>query len=366
MRLTSGMRIVQWDPADATALHGCKAVWDAAQAIDDPDGPRLAEQVMRGWLRLSFTGDPAETWYLPGTEPGRVLGWYRLVLPDLENLDHAELIVVVHPEQRRRGLGRVLLRHGAERAADAARSVLGGEVRDGSAGDAFARAIGAKAGMAAALRRLDLRTAPSGKFAALRAQAAVAAAGYSLLRWTGPTPPEYQEAMARVLNAYADAPHDEGVEAEAWDADRLRQRGDTTLRLMGLRTYTIAAAHAASAELTGMTQVSVAPDNPQWGHQGLTAVTRPHRGHRLGLLLKAAMLEWLAEAEPAIERIQTGNAVANDHMIAVNDALGFELVPPVAHSVELTVADALSRLPVSRRSRGGGGTLGCAASPWRS
>ena len=63
-------------------------------------------------------------------------------------------------------------------------------------------------------------------------------------------------------------------------------------------------------------------------------MTRQHRGHRLGLLVKTAMLDWLAEAEPAIERIETGNAAANDHMIAVNDVLGFELDLPASH-VEL-------------------------------
>jgi GNAT superfamily N-acetyltransferase len=337
------MRIVQWDPADMAALRGCKATWEAALDIDDPDGPRMTDRVMQGFLRVSFTGDPAETWYIPGTEPGSVIGWYRLGLPDLENLDHAGLHIVIHPDQRRRGLGRALLRHGAERAAATGRSVLGGEVPDDSAGDAFATAIGAKPGMAAALRRLDLRTAPAGKFARLHAEAAAAATGYSLVRWTGPTPPEYQAGMAGVLNAYADAPHDEGMEAEAWDADRLRERGDTMQREMGLRVHAIAAVHDASGEVAGMTWLAIEPDDPRWGHQGLTAVTRPHRGHRLGLLLKTAMLKWLAGAEPAVERIETGNAAANDHMIAVNDALGFELVSPAAHTVELTVADALGQ-----------------------
>ena len=111
---------------------------------------------------------------------------------------------------------------------------------------------------------------------------------------------------------------------------------------MGVRSYTIAAVHDASGELAAMTQLSVDPDSPQWGHQGLTAVTRQHRGHRLGLLVKTAMLDWLAETAPAIERINTGNASANDHMIAVNEVLGFELDPPELHSVELAVADALA------------------------
>src|ERR1700760_2351511 len=125
------MRITQWDPADTAALSGCKAAWDAAQDIDDPDGPRMTERVMGALLRLTFIGDPAEVWFIPGAEPGSVIGWYRLVLPDLEDLDRAGLMIVIHPEHRRQGLGLALLGHAADRAAATGRSVFGGEVPDG-------------------------------------------------------------------------------------------------------------------------------------------------------------------------------------------------------------------------------------------
>lgn len=54
----------------------------------------------------------------------------------------------------------------------------------------------------------------------------------------------------------------------------------------------------------------------------------PHRGHRIGLLTKAAMLEWMATAEPQLERIETNNAAVNSSMISVNEALGVELSEP--------------------------------------
>jgi hypothetical protein len=54
----------------------------------------------------------------------------------------------------------------------------------------------------------------------------------------------------------------------------------------------------------------------------MTAVARAHRGHRLGLLLKVAMLGLLAEREPQIERILTYNAEPNQHMIAASEAPG--------------------------------------------
>jgi RimJ/RimL family protein N-acetyltransferase len=54
-----------------------------------------------------------------------------------------------------------------------------------------------------------------------------------------------------------------------------------------------------------------------------TVVTRKHRGHRLGLLVKIAMMEWLATTEPQLERITTWNAEVNEHMIAINEAMGY-------------------------------------------
>jgi RimJ/RimL family protein N-acetyltransferase len=69
-------------------------------------------------------------------------------------------------------------------------------------------------------------------------------------------------------------------------------------------------------------------------------VTRPHRGHRLGLLTKAAMLDWLATAEPQLARVETNNAAVNSYMIAVNEALGFELAEPGFQFFALPVSQA--------------------------
>jgi GNAT superfamily N-acetyltransferase len=334
------MRIERWDPSHDETLRGCLEVRQAVHAVDDPLGPPKSARVLDGWLRAGWIGDPGEVWFVPGPEPGGVVAWYRLGLPDLENRDRAVLDILVRPERRREGIGRALLRHAAERAAAAGRVALDGEVRDGLAGDAFAAWAGATCGVAGTLRVLDLGTAPAGKFAGLRAAAARAAAGYSLVSWTGPTPDEYLEPMAALINAFGDAPRDAGVEAQTWDARRIRDRGDALLEILGVRAYTVAATRDATGELAAMTQLNVDPEHPGWGHQALTAVSRAHRGHRLGLLVKTAMLEWLTVVEPELERIQTGNAAGNEHMIAVNDALGFAACSPAFHTVELGVKDA--------------------------
>ena len=185
---------------------------------------------------------------------------------------------------------------------------------------------------------------PDGRVALLREQAAQAAAGYSVVTWDGRTPEEYLARYAELENAMADAPHDAGEENPVWDADRVREQMDDIRERQGRHVYTLAALHDASGEMAAVTSVERDQDFPEWGHQQITAVIRKHRGHRLGLLVKAAMLDWLAVAEPGIERILTYNAAANQHMIAINEQLGYELLEPLEQSYEIAVAD-LSRLP---------------------
>jgi GNAT superfamily N-acetyltransferase len=339
------MRIVQLDPADRDAMRACHEVHVAASATDDPHEPPLSLRVFGVWLTSGWEGDPGEVWYVPGESPGEALAWYRLNLPDLENKDRAFLIPVVRPTARRNGIGRQLLRHGADRAAANGRTILGSVAVQDSAGAAFAMAARAKAGLVEARRLLDLHKVPATEFARLRERAATAATGYTIVSWTGPTPEEYLSLVAGALNAMNDAPSDEGWEDEIWDADRVRDRANMVVRLTDARGYSVAALHDASGEMAALTQVDVDPERPDWGYQGLTAVTRPHRGHRLGLLTKAIMMEWLTTAEPQVERVVTGNAESNRHMIAVNDALGYELYPPGWQSYEIPVTKALRAFP---------------------
>jgi GNAT superfamily N-acetyltransferase/RimJ/RimL family protein N-acetyltransferase len=339
------MRIVRADALDRATTQACFEVLRAAAGVDDPDGPPWSLRRLRGWLE--HPTDPSELWIAVDETTGARHGWCGLRMPERENRDRVNASVEVLPSSRRRGIGTALLRHAAERAEAAGRSVLASESFQGSAGAAFAARIGATAGLVEARRVLALGLIPAGRIADLREQAARAAAGYSLVCWDGRTPDEYLARCAEVENAMADAPHDAGQETEVWDADRYREQVDDLREARGRHVYTLAALHEASGEMAAVTAVEADPDSPEWGHQQLTAVIRKHRGHRLGLLVKTAMLDWLAEAEPQLERIVTGNAAVNQHMIAINDQLGYELLEPSAQSYEIAVAD-LYRLPAGR------------------
>ena len=180
--------------------------------------------------------------------------------------------------------------------------------------------------MAEARRVLDVTRVPPGRFAGLRDGVARAAAGYALVTWTGEVPEEHLGGVAFVREALYDAPWD--FEAGRWDAERVREEVNRRVARSGNQYYNVAAVHGAIGQMAALTGLSAAPEVPEWGRQDPTMVARPHRGHRLGMLVKAAMLEWVATAEPGLRMIQTGNADGNAHMIAINDQLGYELLQP--------------------------------------
>ena len=332
------MRIEQPDPADEKIARACYDVMLAAHEADDPVEPAMSYETFRLYLRQGWEKTPAEL-RTAVDDADAVVGYYRMNLPDLENLDEANNGPVVHPAARRRGIGRELLRHEGSRARANGRTRFGASVTAGTAGDAFAQAVGARLDLEEVRRIQYLREITPGTVAALRASAEQAAAGYSLVSWAGHTPDEYCGPLAEVFNAFNDAPHGENTQPEQWDAARVRDRTGLHVRAGLLRSHAVAAICDATGEMAGYCEVIVDPEVPEWGFQQLTAVIRWHRGHRLGLLVKAAMLELLASEEPQVEQIATGNAAANEHMIAVNEQLAYRVVEPGWRFYEMPVAD---------------------------
>jgi GNAT superfamily N-acetyltransferase len=316
------MKLERFDPAaDNEALRACYDIFLAGAPADDPDGPRMSFRVFAAWLELGWTEDPQESWLARGSS-GEPCGWYLLSLPRRENRHLANVTLVVHPSRRRAGLGTALLGHAGARARELSRAQLQCRARAGSPGSAFARARGAQPGLTEERRVLDVGAVPAARLAGLRQKAESAARGYSLLRWDGPAPEEHLAGVVALYAAMDDIPREAGHEPQRWDAERVRAE-HIRVAAQGVRQHTVAARSLATGELAGLTQLIVDPADPVWGYQDLTAVTRPHRGHRIGLLVKVAMLELLAEREPQVTRILTENAALNQHMIAINDELGF-------------------------------------------
>jgi RimJ/RimL family protein N-acetyltransferase len=323
------MQIELFDPkADTDSLRACYQIALACHSCDTPFLPPPSFAAVEGeWAHGWGMGDPSQTW-LARDDSGEAVGCCRLTLPQRDNREVAFCDVLVTPERRRSGIGSALLAHCADNTRQADRARLRAMAVDRSAGEAFARAKGASGGIDEVMRAMEIDASLPARVAELRAGALTLAAGYEMLSWQAPTPDEYLGELAELHRLFADAPMDEGMEPMAMDPDRLRSMEDAMLAV-GVKRYTVVARHAADGQLVALTEIATDPETPEWGFQLLTSVRREHRGHRLGLLVKIAMLEVLAEREPGLRHIFTGNAGANEHMIAINEQLGYRIVAAV-------------------------------------
>jgi GNAT superfamily N-acetyltransferase len=317
--------IERFDPAAEPSLtRAWYALYAAGAAVDEPGGPAMSFGVWAGLKARGWCGEPRENWLARAAPGGEVLGGYSLELPDQDNQTRASLNLLVGPDRRRAGIGTALLGHARARAAELGRRTTTSLILTGTAADGFFRAYGATAELIEARRTLDVAAIPAGHLGRLRASAEAAAAGYTLVTWGGVTPDVWLGPAARLNEAMADAPHGAGEEPQVWDADRVRLVDQLGLE-HGLRRHAVAAVAPGTGELAALTQVAIEEPDPAWAHQELTAVVRAHRGHRLGLLTKVAMLELLLAREPQVTRVQTWNGEDNAHMVAINEQLGFRL-----------------------------------------
>jgi RimJ/RimL family protein N-acetyltransferase len=319
------VHIERFDPAtDAEKIRICYDIYVAAHKVEEPTMPPRSLPVFAGSVSRGWDADPRQGWLVPGDEPGTWAGWCVLVFPVHENTHRGWIDITVAPAYRRRGIGTALLRQAVASAAERGRTQLTCDTKEDSAGTAFAVAMGATRGISDIRRVLDLADLPAGRLDALRRQAQAASTGYSLLTWRGACAEEHLAQVAAVIMALNDAPHNPDDEPERLDADRLRASKELEV-IQQTRGYSVAARYDQTGELVALTRIVVDPGRPQWGSQQLTAVARAHRGHRLGLLIKVAMMDWLAEAEPQLEHIMTWNADSNSHMIGINEALGYHV-----------------------------------------
>jgi len=299
-----------------TGLHDAYVVGYAHEP-----GPVLSPAHFAVILSTGGPGDRSEGWVM--TDGGKVVGGYGLGLPLHDNTHMGWLFpLVVRPELRGRGLGHELFEHALGRMRANGRTLLLGETPDVGIGARFARAHGMEVALKEARRTLDLRTADWARLRAMLPDVP----GYHLERFEGPAGPELLADLATLMGGMNDAPRDAGVEDANFTLERMRAREESVAR-SGATCYTMIARRDSDGAPAGYTRVFLKADRSDgWGNQADTTVLREHRGHRLGLLLKIANLLWIREREPHLERIITWNATSNAHMLAINEAMGFELL----------------------------------------
>ncbi|MDQ6934513.1 MAG: GNAT family N-acetyltransferase [Actinomycetota bacterium] len=318
------MELTEFSADDETAVAGWVAVVNASQETDSPWEPPKTAYRMGMEMRYGWDGELGR--YFLARDGCTAVGVLEVHTSDYDNLDMAWLELMVHPAHRRRGHGTAVFAVASETCAGIGRNLLGMDGWDNPATTGFAAAAGAELKSRTIQRRMMIRQVPAAQLARMYDETVARAADYELVRIAGRTPPELLEALAEATGAINDAPLDDlEMEDERYDAARVAAYESAQID-GDHRFYRVLARHRVSGEIGGHTVVSVDADQPAVADQHDTSVVATHRGHRLGLLLKTDMVRWLVEAEPEVTAIDTWNAESNDHMIAVNEALGYRVI----------------------------------------
>jgi GNAT superfamily N-acetyltransferase len=145
---------------------------------------------------------------------------------------------------------------------------------------------------------------------------------YRVETWQGRTPDARAASLAALhARMSTDAPSAQlAHEPEVWDTERLRRYESSQLE-GGRSVLRAVAVDASDDRVVAFTTLVGSGGGAPW-YQHDTLVHAEHRGHRLGMLVKAANLLALAELEPE-SVVRTWNAEENRPMLRVNEALGF-------------------------------------------
>ena len=121
-----------------------------------------------------------------------------------------------------------------------------------------------------------------------------------------------------------DAPTDDlALAEEDWDADRLRASNARSPRRRVAGSSRPSPGTCRPAVSSASPGVGVSAGSPDLGYQQDTLVLTEHRGHGLGLRLKAANVLRVMDELPQVTSVRTWNAASNTHMLAVNRRLGY-------------------------------------------
>lgn len=301
------------DPADHGAFAEFHDVY--LRSNDQPyDQPWLAEELLVFLIGDEYLRYDA----LVARDGETVVGVAMAELPERDNVSTAFAEVWVPPELRRRGYGTALLERLELRIGEDGRNLVLTETlraidAETSSGREFMMACGYQPDTTNVQRELSLPAA---------IEAAEPRDGYTLAAWRGLPPAPWIDQYARLRSLLnQEAPSGETqLENEYWDADRLRLEVDQWKRQR--RTAQVVVAVAPDGTLAGHTQL-LFPASSSEVYQWDTLVLPEHRGHGLGLLLKQQAMAEAADLLEGRRRVVTWNDAQNDHMIAVNERLGY-------------------------------------------
>lgn len=321
------LQIRQVNPGDTDEMVAFQDVYERAERAEFADADVFTLEDALSIL----TRAPAGSFYrgYAAFEAGRLVGEGLLMGNTVDNLQTATYWIWVAPEDRRRGIGRALGERLTEDCRLMGRPVLQSSAkysfdrREDHPYRRFAETLGFVLANTEIERRLSLPT-PAGLLDVLATQAAPFHRDYEVCTIVGPIPAELAQGYCDLTNRLAiDAPSGDLVVEARQRTPEILDDQEQEMQEQG-RTRVSALALDSSGTVVAVTSASASAPGHPGVNQWATIVQPDQRGHRLGLAVKVAQIRAIQTSLPDKAYITTTNAETNAHMVAINEALGFE------------------------------------------
>jgi GNAT superfamily N-acetyltransferase len=329
--------LISVEPVALDDIHGLRAWHRAAETAHRHDRPDAPFWTVDEAVHL-ISHDDAEERVIPfvALRDGGIVGTGMVFVPLVDNLDKVYFPLSVMPEHRGTGVGDAMIDFVVATARTEGRSVLLGEGNLPAGHDAShpVRRFAARHGFTLAnteVRRTLRLPIPEATIDGWIADAAPHHAGYRIITYVDIVPPGLRPSFVELLNQLAvDAPTGD-IDFEAGGTTVQMYEEQSARRIETGRQLLITVAEKDGAAVAHST-LSVPPGDSELPHlnQWGTFVHREHRGHRLGLAVKAANLRAVQAAHPRRTLISTTNSPANGPMLAINELMGFRPVDEFA------------------------------------
>lgn len=325
----ASMQVRAVDVHDAAQLHAYYVVTREAELAENPERPIWTEEVMAGFVCEPSADEIVEVWgvYEDDNPDAELISGAIMFVPQLDNLEKVYLGLATAPEHQRQGAASLLLDTMVERAQAHGRTtlLLQSSIPFANREDHGYRRFAERHGFTMASVEISRRRPlpiPDEQLQAWVDESAPHHEGYRIETYTE-IPEHLLASVCHLGNQLAlDAPTgDIEFEAEKLTPE-LRREHDERAKRRGINKFETVAV-SPEGEAVALTTIAVIADDPGKAHQWITIVSREHRGHRLGLAVKAANLRAVQQAYPDRTSIHTQNNEANEHMVAINEQFGF-------------------------------------------
>jgi GNAT superfamily N-acetyltransferase len=316
------MRMERLNPADEQAdLEAVLPVYRQYFAEMQPGFPLPGAARLRFWASEGYRGRTRCYGLFADEKNGPALALAVLSYDLDDNRDLAYGFFAVPAALHDREAGAFLVREALRIAAAEGRPRLCTDGSDKADPTEFLTGLGGRMVSTTTRSVLDLAGVDPARYEAWAA-ASERNAGYRLVRWIDRCPDELAESFCQAMDAMQDAPmEDFEYKHPKATLERLRAEEEHSARF-GVQRY-VQAAVDADGTVAGFSIFITTPGEPEVVNIWDTAVIRTHRGHGLGLRIKAAATLWMLQALPQARWVHTFNNHGNSHMLDVNLTMGY-------------------------------------------